>query len=152
MSFLRQPAPVGLLSETRNQSTRTSGGAGNRATVARDAHRGVFGPDASRVEARSVWVESESTANGGVAHDAIALAMARRARFETLPCRLSVSEAESPECIVVARRANAPRRHHPALLVAALAELRRVVAIGAVRLARVGSARVPREERRGVVA
>jgi hypothetical protein len=99
-----------------------------------------------------MWVEAESAAHGGMANNAIPLSVTRGAGFEALPRRLPVSEAEPPECIVISRHADPPRRNHSRLLVAALTKLRPVVTIAAIRLARVGSARVARHETGAMIA
>ena len=66
---------------------------------------------------------------------AIALGMAADAALEALPGRLAMSETESPERVVVAGAAEPPLCGQPRLLMAALAELRGIVAIAAIRLA-----------------
>ena len=77
---------------------------------------------------------------------AVALRVARDARLETLPRSLSVAEAEIAIDIMVSRLTESRRRDETRLLVTALAELRRVVAIAAIRFARVRRARVAREK------
>ena len=83
---------------------------------------------------------------------AIALRMTRRAGFEALPSRLAVSQIETTEGVVKPGGANAPRRDYSRLLVAALTELRGIVAVAAARGARVGGAGVTRKECGRVVA
>lgn len=83
---------------------------------------------------------------------AVALRVARRARFKTLPRGLPVSQAEAAKGVVVTGPADSRRRDKSRLLVAALAELRWVVAIAASRFACVRRTRVAREEPLSVVA
>ena len=72
--------------------------------------------------------------------------MTRDARLERLPCRLPVAEAEAGIRIVVPDPAESRRCDEPGLFVTALAELRRVMTVAAVRLTRVRGARVPSEK------
>ena len=72
--------------------------------------------------------------------------MARDARLETLARSLSVAEAEIAVDIMVSGLTEPRRGDETRLLMTALAELRRVVAIAAIRLARVRGARVAREK------
>ena len=63
-----------------------------------------------------------------------------------------MSEAEAAERVVVTLSPDSRRRDESGLLVAALAELRGVVAVTAIRFARVRRARVTRKEVLWVVA
>jgi hypothetical protein len=78
--------------------------------------------------------------------------MARRAGFEALPRGLAVPQAETAKRVVVTLLADSRRCNKSGLLVAALTELRRVVAVAAIRFARVRRARVTRKEVLRVVA
>jgi hypothetical protein len=91
-----------------------------------------------------VWIEPEAAADGGMTRGAITLRVARRTRFKTLSRGLPVSEAEASERVVVTFLTDSRRCHQSRLLVTALAELRRVVAVAAIRFARVSRARVTR--------
>lgn len=91
-------------------------------------------------------VEPETAADGGMTCGAVALCMARSARLETLSGCLAVPQAEPSKYIVVPGGANSPTGDKARLLVTALAKLRRVVTIAAIRFASIGRARVAREK------
>jgi len=120
--------------------------------MTRDAHGRVFRPHPRRVKARPVWIEPEAAAHRGMTRGAVTLGVARGARFKTLPRCLSVSEAEIAKCVVVAFLADSRCRDESRLLVAALTELRRVVAVAAICVSCVCRARVTRKKVLRVIA
>ncbi len=117
-----------------------------------DAHGRVFRSHPRRVEVGPVWIEPETAAHRGMTRRAVALGMARCAGFETLSRGLPVPKTKTPKGVVVTFLADSRRCDKSRLLVTALAELRRVVAVAAIGFARVGRARVARDEILGVVA
>ena len=88
--------------------------------------------------------EPETAAYRGMTCRAVTLGMARGARLEALSRGLPVPQAEAAERVVVAGLADPPVRDESRLLVAALAELGRIVAVAAVRLSRESGTRVSR--------
>jgi hypothetical protein len=81
-----------------------------------------------------------------MAGGAITFGVAGDAGLETLARRLSMSEAEPAEGIVITGAPESRLSDQPRLLVAALAELRRVVTVAAVRFACVCCPRVTHEK------
>jgi len=120
--------------------------------MTRNAHGRIFRPHPRRVEAGPVWIEPEAAAYRGMTRGAITLRVARGARFKTLPRGLPVSQAEIAKCVVVTFLANSRGRDESGLLVAALAELRRVMAVAAIRVSCVRRTRVTCKEVLRVVA
>lgn len=102
--------------------------------MTRDTCGRILRPHTFRIEPRPVGTEAESARHGRVARGAIALGVAGGAGLEALPRGLPVSEAEAAEGVVVSRAAERGLRDETRLLVTVLAELRRIVAIAAVRL------------------
>ena len=107
---------------------------GSSGAVARHAHRWIPRARSRGIESRSVRIETQSPCRR-VTRGAIALDVTPHACLQTLPGRLAMPKVESAERIVISRDAESAARDETSLLVAALAELRRVVTIAAICLA-----------------